>query len=47
MYVLILKIVFGVTPSKLLGYIVLANGIEVDQKKVKSIMEMPPPKNIS
>lgn len=41
------KCVFGVTSSKLLGYIVLAKGIEVDPAKVQAIMEMPPPKNIS
>jgi len=39
--------VFGVTSGKLLGFIALANGIEVDPAKVKAIMEMPPPKNIT
>lgn len=41
------KCVFGVTSAKLLGYIVSEKGIEVDPTKVKAIMEMPPPKNIS
>lgn len=41
------KCVFGVTSSKLLGYIVSTKGIEVDPTKVQDIMEMPPPKNIS
>ena len=40
------KCTFGVTSGKLLGYIVSAKGIEVDLKKVKAIMEIPPPKNI-
>ena len=37
----------GVTSGKLLGYIVSIKGIEVDLEKVKAIMEMPPPKNLS
>lgn len=41
------KCVFGVISSKLLGYIVLAKGIEVDPRKVQVIMDMPPPQNIS
>lgn len=41
------KCVFGVTSAKLLGYIFLAKGIEVDPVKVKTIMEMHPLKNIS
>ncbi|GLJ16864.1 hypothetical protein SUGI_0290670 [Cryptomeria japonica] len=41
------KCVFGVTSGKLLGYIVSSKGIEVDPTKVKAIMDMPPPKNIS
>lgn len=41
------KCVFGVTSGKLLGYIVSSKGIEVDSMKVKAIMDMPPPKNIS
>lgn len=41
------KSTFGVTSGKLLGYIVSEHGIVVDPEKVKSIMEMPPPKNIN
>lgn len=41
------KCIFGVTSGKLLGYIVSSKGIEGDQAKVKAIMDMPPPKNIS
>lgn len=41
------KCVFGVTSGKLLGYIVSARGIKVDPAKVKEIMEMTSPKNIS
>lgn len=41
------KCVFGVTSGKLLGYIVSSKGIEVDPAKVKAIMDMPPPTNIS
>lgn len=41
------KCAFGVTSGKLLGYIVSAKGIEVDPEKVKAIMEMSPPKNVS
>lgn len=41
------KYAFGVTLGKLLGYIVLARGIEVDPAKVKAIMEMASPWNIS
>jgi hypothetical protein len=41
------KCVFGVISGKLLGYIVLAKGIEVDPGKVQAIMDMPPPQNIS
>ena len=36
------KCAFGVTSGKLLGYIILAKGIEVDLKKVQAIMDMPP-----
>jgi uncharacterized membrane-anchored protein YjiN (DUF445 family) len=41
------KCVFGVTSTKLPRYIVSEKGIEVDPAKVKAIMEMLPPKNIS
>lgn len=41
------KCVFGVASRKLLGYIVSSKGIEVNPAKVKAIMDMPPPKNIS
>ena len=41
------KCAFGVISGKLLGYIVSKKGIEVDPAKVKAIMEMQPPKNIS
>lgn len=41
------KCVLGVTLGKLLGYIVLARGIEADPAKFKAIMEMASPKNIS
>lgn len=40
------KCVFGVTSTKLLGYIVSEKGIKVDLAKVNVIMEMPLPKNI-
>lgn len=40
------KRVFGVIVGKLLGFIVLNRGIEVNPTKVKSIMEMPPPSNL-
>ena len=41
------KCAFGVTSVKLLDYIILVKGIEVDLEKVQVIMEMPPPRNIS
>ena len=41
------KCAFGVTSSKLLGFIILEKGIEVDPEKVQAIVDMPPPKNIS
>lgn len=41
------KCSFSVTSKILLGYIILAKGIEVEPKKVQAIMEMHPPRNIS
>lgn len=41
------KYVFGVQSGKLLGYIVSRRGIEVDPTKVKAILDIPPPTNIS
>lgn len=38
--------VFKVFFGKLLGYIISRWGIEVDPKKEKEILEMPPPKNL-
>ena len=41
------KCAFGVTFGKLLGFIILEKGIEVDLEKAQAIMDMPPRKNIS
>src|SRR5271156_6714973 len=41
------KCAFGVQSGKLLGFIVSTKGIEVDPAKVKAILEMTPPRNIS
>lgn len=41
------KCAFGLRSGRLLGYIVSAKGIEVDPTKVKEIMEMGAPQNIS
>ena len=38
------KCAFGVTSEKLLGFIVSQRGIEVDLEKIKTIVEMKPPK---
>lgn len=38
------KCVFGVTLGKIIGFIASRHGIEVDPKKVKEILEMPPGK---
>lgn len=38
------KCMFGVRFGKLLGFIVIQRGIEVDPDKVKDIQAMPPPK---
>ena len=40
------KCVFGVSSSKLLGFIVSKRGIEIDLNKIKAIAEMPSPKNL-
>ena len=39
------KCTFGVTAGKLLGFLVSNKGIEVNQFKIKAILEMPPPKS--
>ena len=39
------KCAFGVTVGKLLGFLVSDRGIEVDPSKIKTILEMPPPKS--
>ena len=39
------KCIFGVTTRKLLGFVVSDRGIEVDQSKIKTILEMPPPRS--
>ncbi|RDY07407.1 Retrovirus-related Pol polyprotein from transposon 17.6, partial [Mucuna pruriens] len=41
------KCTFGVKTSKLLGFVVNENGIEVDPDKVRAIREMPVPKTES
>jgi hypothetical protein len=38
------KCTFGVPSGKLLGYIVLAHGIETNPMKVKAILDMGPPR---
>lgn len=38
------KCIFGATSGKLLGFIVSRNDIEVDPGKVKTILEMSPPR---
>ena len=38
------KYTFGVRSGKLLGFIVIQKGIEVDPDKVKAIQEMPAPR---
>ena len=40
------KCTFGIKSGKLLGYIVLAKGIEVDLEKVQAIVSMQPLKNL-
>jgi hypothetical protein len=39
--------VFGVDSGIFLGFIVSHKGIEVDTKKIDTIVNMPPPKKIS
>ena len=39
------KCTFGVTSRKLLGFMVSQRGIEVDLDKIKTIVEMKPPRN--
>ncbi|XP_070038603.1 uncharacterized protein [Nicotiana tomentosiformis] len=39
------KCAFGVPSGKLLGFIVSRRGIELDPSKIKTIRELPPPKN--
>ena len=38
------KCTFGVTSEKLLGFMVSQRGIEVDPQKIKTIVEMKPPR---
>ncbi|PKI75824.1 hypothetical protein CRG98_003739 [Punica granatum] len=40
------KCTFGVKSGKLLGFVVIEKGIEVDPDKVKAIMELPPPSTV-
>jgi len=40
------KCAFGVTARKFLGIMVSQRGIEVNQDKIRAIMEMAPPRNI-
>lgn len=42
-----LKYVFGVESGKFLGFMVSERGIEANPKKVKVVMDMPPPRMIS
>ena len=39
------KCIFGVTTRKLLGIVVSDRGIEVNPSKIKTILEMPPPRS--
>ena len=38
------KCIFGVSFGKLLGYMVIERGIEVDLDKIRAILDMPVPK---
>ena len=40
------KCSFGVTTGKFLGFMVSQRGIEVNPNKIRSIIEMAPPKNL-
>lgn len=40
------KCIFGVTLGKLLGFIVFKQGIKTKPKKVKAIIDIPPPHDI-
>ena len=39
------KCAFGVSVGKFLGFMVSQRGIEVSHDQIKTVMEMPPPKN--
>ena len=41
-----LKCAFGVTSGKFLGFVVCKDSIEIDPDKVKTIIQMPPPRNL-
>jgi len=41
-----LKCALRVTLGKFLGFVVRKEGIEIDPDKVKSIIQMPPPRNL-
>jgi len=41
------KCEFGMTETKFLGHIVGANGIKADPAKVKAIIDLPPPRNVT
>ena len=40
------KYIFGVSSRKLLGHIISRRGVEVDPKKINTIIEMSPPTNL-
>jgi len=41
-----LKCAFSVRSGKFLGFVVRHRGIEIDQSKVRTIQDMPPPRNL-
>ena len=41
-----IKVCFGVTSGKFLGFIVRHRGIEIDQSKIDAIMKIPESRNI-